>query len=187
PEASTKHLRQLRQRTRRMETLLDDLLAYSRAGKKPGGVSEVDLQEVVEDAVELLNLSARFSVECNWQVRRLRGHRTPLETVVRNLVANSVKHHDRGEGSLRVEAKQCGDMAAITVSDDGPGIDPRYRARVFKMFETLKPRDEVEGSGIGLALVKKIVESEGGEVTLDSAEPRGLCVRFTWPLSAVIE
>jgi signal transduction histidine kinase len=73
-------------------------------------------------------------------------------------------------------------MFEFSVSDNGPGIDPRYHAKIFVIFQTLAPRDKVEGTGVGLALVKKIVESEGGEIIVDSRLGEGATFRFTWPV-----
>ena len=76
------------------------------------------------------------------------------------------------------------DYIEFTVCDDGPGIAREFQERVFQMFQTLRPRDEVEGSGMGLAMVKKIVETQGGEISLESEEGNGANFRFTWPVKA---
>jgi signal transduction histidine kinase len=99
------------------------------------------------------------------------------------LLGNAIKHHDRPTGRIEASVQTVADHYQFQIADDGPGIPPQYRERVFGMFQTLRPRDEVEGSGIGLALVKKIVETYGGTVTLGTDRPdgRGTTVRFTWP------
>lgn len=184
PEASEKHLTQLKQRVSRMEKLLDDLLAYSRAGRLRGEVSSIDLADLVRESLQLLNLPDDFVVTCNLEVQQIVGHWMPLDTIIRNLIGNAVKHHDRGKGEILVSTavapNQAG-MLLVTVADNGPGIDTSLRNRAFGMFQTLQPRDEVEGSGMGLALVKKLVEAEGGKVWIDSNQPRGTQVCFTWP------
>jgi signal transduction histidine kinase len=80
-----------------------------------------------------------------------------------------------------VTLRDLGNFVEFTITDDGPGIAEQYQTRIFEIFQTLKPRDQVEGSGIGLAIVKKIVESQGGAITVESAEGRGASFRFTWP------
>jgi signal transduction histidine kinase len=107
--------------------------------------------------------------------------RVPLEQVIRNLVSNAIKHHDRDDGAIEVFSRESGNFYEFAVSDDGPGIPPEFHDRVFQIFQTLKSRDEVEGSGMGLALVKKTVEAHGGNVTLESSGGRGTTFRFTWP------
>ena len=105
----------------------------------------------------------------------------PLEQVLRNLINNAVKHHDRDAGRIEVACTPNGSFNEFIVSDDGPGIDPQYHEQVFRMFETLSPRDRVEGSGMGLAVIKKIVESYGGNINLRSDGGRGTSFTFTWP------
>jgi len=179
---SARYLDQLRIRVRRLENLLDDLLQYSRAGRSAGQVAEVDVGELLEAVVELLEPPPeRFRVECRGDFPVLMTERAPLEQVFVNLIGNAIKHHDRSEGCVRVECADAGDFVEFCVADDGPGIDPRFHQRIFRMFQTLRPRDEVEGSGIGLALVQRIVESRGGRVRIESEPGRGAAFRFTWP------
>jgi signal transduction histidine kinase len=110
----------------------------------------------------------------------------PLETVLRNLVANAIKHHDKPTGHIRISAgapvANVDSMVEFAVADDGPGIDPAFHDRIFQMFQTLRPRDQVEGSGIGLAVVEKIVTSVGGTVRVESTPGEGATFLFTWPL-----
>jgi signal transduction histidine kinase len=105
-----------------------------------------------------------------------------LEVVLRNLLGNAVKHHHQPEGGhVWVSAQEKGDWIEFAVTDDGPGIDPQFHERIFGVFQTLKPRDEVDGSGIGLALVKRLVEMRGGTIVVESSAGHGATFRFTWP------
>ncbi|MEN1678208.1 MAG: PAS domain S-box protein [Planctomycetota bacterium] len=185
---SRHHLQQLRQRVLRMETLLDDLHEYARVGRARTEPEEIDLAELVHTVAETVDTSPSFEVRCDLKRARLIGRRTPLETVVRNLVANAIKHHDGERGVVTVSTRLNPEMpreVEFTVADDGPGIPKEMRDRVFGMFQTLRPRDELEGSGMGLPLVKKHVETAGGRVWVDSNYPRGARVRFTWPVDAL--
>jgi signal transduction histidine kinase len=98
-----------------------------------------------------------------------------------NLIGNAVKHHDRAQGRVQVRCGVRGDAYVFSVADDGPGIPAEYHQRVFQMFQTLRPRDAVEGSGMGLALVRRIVEGGNGSVWVEPNAPRGSVFRFTWP------
>ena len=159
------HLAKLNGRVRRMEKLLDDLLAYSRAGRVRHEPQLVDTELLVQDTVEYLNVPPGFAVEVVRPLPTLYTERVPLATVFRNLIENAYKHHDHpGCGCVRISAEEQADAVMFAVSDNGPGIEPHYHERIFVMYQTLKPRDEVEGSGIGLPVVKKIVESRGGTV-----------------------
>ena len=114
--------------------------------------------------------------------------RVPLATVFRNLIENAYKHHDRPScGWVRISAEEQANAVVFAVSDNGPGIDAAYHERIFVMYQTLRPRDEVEGSGIGLPVVKKIVESRGGAVRLESAVGAGTTFFITWPKQQATE
>lgn len=181
-ESSEQHLAQLKQRVSRMESLLDDLLSFSRASRSDEQITPVDLAEMVASIGGLQGPNERFELSLDLGARRFQSRATPLETVLRNLISNAIKHHD-GEETPRLEisSRESGGYLEVCVSDNGPGIPVELRERAFKMFQTLRPRDEVEGSGMGLALTKRLVENEGGRVAIEQAEPRGTRVRFTWP------
>jgi PAS domain S-box-containing protein len=182
PEASRGHLLKLRGRVRRMERLLDDLLAYSRAGRTAHQPQRVETVALVKGIVELLAPPLTFTVIVDPALPTLYTARVPLETVLRNLINNAIKHHRGGAGQIIIRANRQGPLYEFIVEDDGPGIAPEFHARIFEMFQTLQPRDQVEGSGMGLAIVKKIVLSQGGDVWVDSAEGRGARFHFTWPV-----
>ena len=86
----------------------------------------------------------------------------PLQQVLMNLISNAIKHHDKSHGCIEVSAEDNETFHTFTVKDDGPGISARFHDQIFKMFQTLKPRDQVEGSGMGLAMVRKNIELQGG-------------------------
>lgn len=186
---SKENLALLRARVKRMEDLLQSLLDYSRAGRATGDVADVDVASMAREAWDLLGAPEGFRLELAPDLPRFRAARAPFEQVVRNLLSNATKHHDRPTGVVSLSADGPRDGAfAFTVTDDGPGIPPEYHEQVFGMFKTLKPRDKVEGSGMGLALVKRLVERHGGTVRIASPTRadaggggRGTTLRFTWP------
>ena len=183
PADSERHLKIVRQRVKRMEALLRDLLEYSRAGRKREEPSEVDLRELLDEVIGLAVSDTRFTIETDVRVSRLTTKRTPLATVLRNLISNAVKHHDQPSGKIKIECvkQDTRDSTLLfTVADDGPGIEPAFHAKAFAVFQTLQPRDVMEGSGMGLALVKRLVETEDGRVWIESNEPRGAKFCFTW-------
>jgi signal transduction histidine kinase len=111
----------------------------------------------------------------------LHTDRGALRLILENLIGNAIIHHDRTEGRVTVAAKLAGGAVEIRVSDDGPGIAPQFHDRIFTVFQTLAGRDELESSGVGLAIVKKLVESHGGRVWVESApRERGASFIFTW-------
>lgn len=179
------NLNLLCQRSRRLSHLLDDLLAYSRLGHQVGDVVEVDSSEMVRDLVELMGLPEGISVEIDGTLPVFDTYAVPLEQVLRNLIGNAVKHHPGPQGRTSVSCEVIDDFFVFAVADDGEGIAPEHAGRVFKMFQTLKPRDEVEGSGMGLAIVSRIVEWQGGRVWFeDQPDGPGTVFRFQWQRSS---
>ena len=175
------HTHLLRNRIQRMEKLLDDLLVFYRAGKAEGQITAVDVSQMAREIFEIQNNKPGLHLEIVAPLPSFSTLSTPFELIIRNLFSNAIKHHDKNEGVITVSAKILDkDYFEFSVSDDGPGIPEKFHQRVFGMFQTLKPRDELEGSGMGLALIKKIVESYGGYITLESSG-RGARFSFSWP------
>lgn len=182
-EKGRKYLRLLRNRVQRMEKLLDDLLAYARIGRaKDDGQNEIVTgNKLVSDILTLLSPPASFTVAVAPEFAAIRIARMPLQQVLYNLINNSIKHHDRDTGAIVLSVERMPGKYRFTVRDDGPGIPPQYHQQIFEMFTTLKPRDEVEGSGMGLAIVKKTVEFLGGRIEILPSNGRGTAFAFTWP------
>lgn len=175
------HTELLRNRIQRMEKLLDDLLIFYRAGKAEGALMDVNVNEMVNEIFEIQNNKPGLRLEIINALPIFNTLSTPFELIIRNLFSNAIKHHDKQEGVIQVSSRTIDDhYLEFSVCDDGPGIPEKFHSRIFGMFQTLKPRDELEGSGMGLALIKKIVETYGGTVTLKSTG-RGSCFSFSWP------
>ncbi len=185
PPEIAAHIALMRSRVARMERLLDDLLSYSRVGRVEGETAEADVAELCRESFELLAPPPGFRLVLEGDLPRLTTRRTPLAQVFQNLIGNAIKHRDRDDGTITVSARAVRGGYAFTVADDGPGIPPQFHERIFGLFQTLKPRDEVEGSGMGLALVRKQVELYGGQVVVRSEDgSRGAAFEFTWPADA---
>lgn len=177
----------LKSRVRRLESLLDDLLAYSRAGRGEIVYDTVDTRALAEELAVLVNPPEGFRITGADGLPTIRTARAPLTQALQNLIGNAIKHHDHpADGHVEIDARPAsgigGETTEFSVTDDGPGIPAQFRERVFGMFQTLRPRDEIEGSGMGLAIVKKLVERQGGKIWLqDAPGGKGLSVHFTWP------
>jgi PAS domain S-box-containing protein len=182
PPDSQRHLEKLGGRVKRLEKMLEDLLLYSRVGRVRYQPEMVDVPQLVQSLNELLAPPAGFVIKVAPQLPTFAALRIPLEMVFRNLLSNAIRHHHEPErGQAVITVRDLSDWYEFCVSDNGPGIDPQYHDRIFGMFQTLRPRDQVEGSGIGLALVKKTVESVGGQVRMESTLGQGTSFYFTWP------
>ena len=168
-------------RVDRMRLLLDGLLAYSRVGRARAEVRHVDIAFMVGEIIVILAPPPGFVVEFVGETSAIRTHRTSIRTVLQNLIANGLKHHDRSNGRITVAMRRLGGLLEFRVGDDGPGIPQQFHDRIFRIFETLATRDDTEASGIGLAIVKKQVHTHGGEIWVESAPPaRGTTFVFTW-------
>ncbi len=175
------HLRRLRQTVRRMERLTGDILQYSRAGRDPDEISRVDTAELLRDLNPLLALPEGFTLIWEPDMPVFETAKSPLEQVFRNLVGNAFKHHNRRDGKIIVAVRDLTDFYEFSIIDDGPGIPAESLEKIFTMFFKLRSESQAEGTGIGLALVKRIVESHGGRVWAESVEGSGAIFRFTWP------
>lgn len=182
PTEVARNLGRVALRIQRMERLIDDLLNYARAGRVATEFTAVDLGALVRGILEIQPLPADFSVEMDLVVPVFAATRTPLETVLRNLLSNAVRHHDRSNGRITVAAGVDGNFCRISVSDDGPGVPASSRERIFKLFQTLTASERA-GSGIGLAVTKRLVEVHGGRIEVVSplSDGRGACFRLWWP------
>ena len=182
----------LSKRTQRLNRLLDDLLAYSRAGRKVGAHRMTDTHALVLDVIQLLNAPPSITVSVEGHLPKFATHPAPLEQVLRNLISNAIKHHPGPQGRVVVSCHEQGDQYVFAVEDDGEGIPAQYAERVFEMFQTLKSRDQVEGSGMGLAIVNRIVQWQRGRVWFEPARGgKGTVFKFQWkkhqPLAAKVE
>ncbi|MCU8055185.1 CHASE domain-containing protein [Shewanella sp. SM34] len=179
-----KYLGLIQSRIHRMVLLLDGLLMFSRIGRVDTETTEVKSRQLVEDMFALVAPPQGFELVLKGEFPNFYTVRPLLELVIRNLISNAIKHHDLGTGVITVSCEAIDQQYRFSVIDDGPGISSSYHEKVFEMFQTLKPRDEVEGSGLGLSLVRKTVESLGGEIQLKS-QGRGCCFCFSWPKKIV--
>ncbi|MBR9812324.1 hypothetical protein GYB61_00530 [bacterium] len=185
------HMTMLRARIGRLDHLLQDLLAYSRSGRDMAANAQpTDTREVIDEELELMNAPASVTIIVSGDWPTLELSRAPFAQVLRNLVSNAIKHGDAAGMQITVTATPDEHGCSFAVEDNGPGIPEEFHERVFGMFQTLKPRDQVEGSGMGLAMVKKIVTAAGGKITLTSpittdadGQPRGCCFTIDWPSS----
>lgn len=179
-----KRLDDLRHVSRRMSGMLSALLDYSSVTRKSELAEAVDTRALVEAVIAALRIpsGSRVEIAGHWPV--IETIASPLDLVLRNLIENAIKHHDREAVLVIVSARVRGEIVEITVSDDGPGIAPEHREAAFLPFRKLGER-ETEGFGMGLALVSRMVERIGGTIELESAAPsgRGATFKVLWPIT----
>ena len=181
-EENQQQLELLVQRVKRMNALIDGLLKLSRIGQQKLPIESVDVADLLQEVVDSLSPPPGFEIDSD-TLPVISTKRLLLSQVLSNLISNAIKHHDREIGKIQVTAKDCNTHYEFAIADDGPGIAVSERERVFEMFQTLNNSSSTTNTGIGLALVQKIVLGEGGQLWLESNKPQGCIFYFTWSKS----
>ena len=187
PTNVQEYLMMMRVRVHRMENLINGILALARIGRTGQVEETVDVNELLVEVVDMLTPGNRFTVDVQENLPVLYTIRIQLQQVFSNLISNAIKYHDKETGLITVRHHETDTHHVFSVSDDGPGIDPEYHDRVFVIFQTLQERDAVESTGVGLTIVKKIVEWQGGSIWLTSQPGQGATFTFTWPKNTAKE
>jgi signal transduction histidine kinase len=179
-----KNMEILRGRVYRLEALINGLLEYSKIGRLCIPTERVDVQLMLKDVVEILNPPSHVMIYIQHGMPVIQTKRILLQQVFINLISNAIKYNDKQQGCIRVSVCDKGDFYQFAVEDNGMGIDKAYHDKIFEIFQTLQSRDQVEGTGIGLAIIKKSVEDMRGTIRVESEEHKGARFTFTWPKAA---
>ncbi|MCC6954734.1 MAG: PAS domain-containing protein [Deltaproteobacteria bacterium] len=178
---SQRHLVKLRQRVTRIERLVQDLLQYSTVTTTTYEPEAVDIRDIIDRVVEKVSPTRPLDIEVGIDAASIRTYEDLLERCVYHLVENAVRHGSERGGNIAVRVLERGECIELIVKDDGPGIALEDQGRIFEMFQKLENRDEVEGSGIGLAYVKKTADHVGGRVWVVSELGLGCEFHLLWP------
>jgi PAS domain S-box-containing protein len=181
PDETQEMLQLMRSRMHRMEALIEGLLEYSRAGRVHQEPERVDTGRLVRDIIDLLAPAETVTVSVAPDLPTLTTARLPLQQVLLNLIGNALKHANREHAEVVISAADAGPSIEFSVRDNGQGIPREFQDRIWGIFQTLEARDKIEGTGIGLALVRKLVDAEGGRVWVESEPGQGANFKFLWP------
>jgi two-component system, LuxR family, sensor kinase FixL len=168
-------------RIRRMDRMIEGILHYSRLGRTEENPEPVPLGELVAEVVQDLAPAADVRVRVAPHLPLVYGEPVRLRQVFQNLIGNAIKHGNKAEIDVCVDCTDSGPFWQFSVVDNGRGIEERHFERIFKIFQTLAPKDTTDSTGVGLALVKRIVECAGGRVWVESRRGEGSTFHFTWP------
>ncbi len=171
----------LRQRVLHLQRLIDGLLACARVGRSPEPQSRIATRELVRQVLSVLAPPANITFSVSDELPVVYGNPERLHQIFQNLLDNAVKYLDKPEGQIRVTALRENGAWQFSVADNGPGIPRRYREKVFQIFQRLHQDTDIPGTGLGLTLVKRIVETRGGRIWIESEADSGTSVCFTWP------
>ena len=184
-EDTQKQMNLLRGRVYRMEALINGLLQYSRVGRIKTEPETVVVDQLLAEIIDSIAPPKEFTIDIVGQMPTLNTERIPLQQVLSNLISNAVKHHNRSDGKVVIAVTEQEQFYEFTVADNGKGIAEQYHDKIFVIFQTLEARDKRENTGIGLAIVKRIVEEVGGTITLESQVGKGTTFRFSWPRKSI--
>jgi signal transduction histidine kinase len=188
PDHIREFLQLMRTRVHRMENLISGILELARVGRTAQAQERVNVRDLLTEIVDSLAPPAGFKVDLPSYLPTLITNRVQLQQVFTNLISNAFKYHDHPEtGTVRINCREDRQQYTFSIADDGPGIDPEYHERIFVIFQTLTDRDTLESTGVGLAIVKKIVERQGGTIKVESREGQGAVFTFTWPKLTISE
>ena len=180
PEESQHHLKLMQSRVERMDGLIQGLLEYSRIGRIHHSITTVDLKDLLMETIDSLPASEKMRIEIAPDLPTLQTDTMSLRQVFANLISNAIKYNDKDAGKIEISAQKHTDFYEFAVADNGPGIEPEHHERIFKIFQTLQARDTFESTGIGLSIVKKILEERGDSIRVKSQLGQGATFCFTW-------
>jgi PAS domain S-box-containing protein len=181
PSVNKQQLQLLRSRVHRLMALINELLDYSRIGRNKAVIETVAVEDLLQKVVNSLRPLNSMTVAIGSGMPTFDTEKDLLQRVFFQLIENAILHHDLSDGHVAITVEESSEGYEFIVIDDGPGIAPEFHPKVFAAFQILDRRDDMQQTGIGLAMVKKIVEKSGGAVWLEIKDHRGLAVHFTWP------
>lgn len=187
PANIQEYLMMMRVRVHRMENLINGILALSRIGRTKQIEEEVDVNLLLIEVIDMLLPPEGFIIDVQDNLPTLHTVHVQLQQVFTNLISNAIKYHDKKHGIIKVRHQEEETYHVFSVSDDGPGIDPAYHERIFVLFQTLQERDAIESTGVGLTIVKKIIEQQGGTISITSTLGKGSTFTFTWLKNRQVE
>jgi two-component system, LuxR family, sensor kinase FixL len=177
----------LKGRALRMEAMINGVLEYSRVGQDQQMFATVDLNTTVNEILLDFAATCACRIKVSDPLPTLEADPIRMRQVFQNLIDNAVKYMDKPDGEISISCQRQAQDWLFCVSDNGPGIDARYFDKIFRIFQTLQPRDQVEGTGIGLTIVKRIIELYGGRIWVESIVGNGSNFFFTIPLKRTHE
>lgn len=170
-------------RVDRMHNLIEGVLQYSRVGRVREKMVHVNLNELIPEIIDMVAPPENIKITVEDELPALECERTSIIQVFENLLSNAVKYMDKPKGLISICCSDEGDFWKFSVCDNGPGIEDKHFERIFRIFQTLVPRDEFESTGVGLTVVKKMIELYGGKIWVESKVGQGSAFFFTYPKS----
>ncbi|HNI28964.1 MAG TPA: ATP-binding protein [Bacteroidia bacterium] len=184
-DESKENFQIIKGRVKRMEQLINAILEYSKVSKHKGTQELFSFNEIIHNAVDLAGTDSNCKIEISGTMPEYYGDKVKYQQVFMNLISNGIKHNNKEQKKIEICCREEGKFWEFMIKDNGPGIDKRFHEKVFVIFQTLKARDEFESTGIGLSIVKKIVEEAGGSIRIESTPGEGAAFYFTVPKNQI--
>lgn len=181
PQEHLENFQLVLSRANRMQVLLEDLLSYSRINSCDSTSANISLESLYQDIEQILEVPQTVTVDIHANNEVLDIPPIPFKTVFQNLISNAIKHNNKEHSVIDISLIPSNQYYIIEIKDNGPGIDPKYFSLIFKLFQTLQSRDDVEGSGIGLCIANKLIINYGGKIEVASDGKLGSTFTIFWP------
>ncbi len=175
------NLKLMSDRVKRMENLINGILEYSRIGRMHLNKELVDMENIAHEVMESIDLRG-IKVEIG-ALPKIKINPIKLTQIFSNLLSNAIKYHNKEEDAwVKIYYEKNNDFHTVYIEDNGPGIDPAYHDKIFKIFQTIEPKDKTDSTGVGLAVVKKVIEQDGGSIQIQSELGYGCKFIINWPI-----
>jgi PAS domain S-box-containing protein len=181
-EEGQSHLKLLISRVQRLDNLIEGILQYSRAGRVREKEVEINFNEIVNETVQLLNPPSTIKIVIENKLPNYIGDQTRFTQLFQNLIHNAIKSINKPKGLIKIGCIKKDAFWEFYIADNGIGIEEKYFERIFNIFQRLESRDEQEGTGVGLSLVKRIVQIYGGDIWVNSKLEKGTTFFFKLPV-----
>ena len=181
PQEHLENFQLVLSRANRMQVLLEDLLSYSRINSCDSTRANISLESLYQDIEKILEVPQAVTVDIHANNEVLDIPLIPFKTVFQNLISNAIKHNNKEHSVIDISLIPSNQYYIIEIKDNGPGIDPKYFSLIFKLFQTLQSRDDVEGSGIGLCIANKLIINYRGKIEVASGGKLGSTFTIYWP------
>ena len=179
-ENTKSHLKLLKNRVSKMNSLIDGLLIYSQIAKGKKDKELFSLNKLLSDVISGINLLDQNTINLPNQNLEIYANKIELYHVFQNLISNAITHNDKDHIIINISVSKLPTEYVFSVSDNGPGIDEKYHTKIFEMFSQLQVNDATQSSGVGLAIVNKIVSENKGAISVESEKNLGLKISFSW-------
>ncbi len=173
----------LKSRVQRLDDLIEGILAYSKLGRQESSLVDIDVRAQLTEIIDLSEIGPHVSIALPEVLPTVHFDKSKLAQIFSNLISNAIKYNDKPTVAVTIEYQTQGNKHVFTVSDNGPGIEPEYHEKIFGIFQTLHTKDEVESTGIGLSIVKKIIDDAGGSINVESEMGKGTSFKVAIPIT----